>query len=337
VLSGYANSGGYSDGAASSAGGAHARMRTSQSGGCLPPFSQSTTCSGPFTSFGGPRSGTSAADGWTTSVDVYLDVAWAQSNPDWRFDWSVALNRPDDTFLRDFVFNAGTSPAGAAEFVISASNNAFRNSSFPSNPGRQPQTITQSGWYTFRHSFSESGGLLAVEMEIIDSNGTTVASWTLGGDPASDAGPIVYGWFANQEIHDLPIDNTVITGPITTTVSGKATFGFVSKYRKGASTPDGNTEFVFKAADLNFHSTSYDWLVVNQGGSNAQFKGTGTINGAGAYRFMLWAGDKVDDGHDTFRIRIWEEVGGDEIVVYDNGFGQRIDGGSIIVHDGKGK
>jgi hypothetical protein len=34
--------------------------------------------------------------------------------------------------------------------------------------------------------------------------------------------------------------------------TGKANFGFVSKYKKGASTPTGNTEFQFKAGDLNF-------------------------------------------------------------------------------------
>jgi hypothetical protein len=37
------------------------------------------------------------------------------------------------------------------------------------------------------------------------------------------------------------------------TLTGKANFGFVSKYQKGQSTPDGNTEFQFKAGDLNLH------------------------------------------------------------------------------------
>ena len=112
-------------------------------------------------------------------------------------------------------------------------------------------------------------------------------------------------------------------------LTGKATFGFVSKYQKGASLPEGNTEFQFKAGDLNFKSVSYEWLVVNQGSSNAQFKGSGTINGEGSYKFMLWA---KDGDPDTFRIKIWEEVDGVEIVVYDNGFDQSLGGGSIVVH-----
>jgi len=111
------------------------------------------------------------------------------------------------------------------------------------------------------------------------------------------------------------------------TLAGRATFGFASKYKKGANMPTGSTEFRFKAGDLVFHSTSYDWLVVT-GSHYARFKGTGTINGSGAFKFMLWAGDGAPD---TFRIKIWYEDDG-EVVVYDNGTDQAIGGGSIIVH-----
>jgi hypothetical protein len=123
------------------------------------------------------------------------------------------------------------------------------------------------------------------------------------------------------------ISNLTVTG--CPNVTGKASFGFVSKYKKGASVPEGNTEFVFKAAGLNFHSTAYDWLVVNQGGTRAQFKGSGTINGTGDYKFMLWAGDGEPD---TFHIKIWSEENGSEVVVYDNDTDQAIGGGSIVVH-----
>jgi len=121
-------------------------------------------------------------------------------------------------------------------------------------------------------------------------------------------------------------------------LSGKATFGFVSKYLKGASVPTGNTEFQFQAGSFNFRSTSYDWLVVSKDKVTAQFKGSGTINGAldpngNAYKFLLWAGDGTPD---TFRIRIWwEDADGVEHDVYDNGFNQPISGGSIVVHTGK--
>ncbi len=120
-----------------------------------------------------------------------------------------------------------------------------------------------------------------------------------------------------------------------TTLTGKATFGFVSKYKKGANIPEGNTEFQFHAGGMNFHSTTYQWLVVNQAGTNAQFKGTGTINGAGSYTFMLWATDGGNTG-DKFRIQITDNNNGDALV-YDNGLGgleQLIASGSIVIHTG---
>ncbi|HNS52675.1 MAG TPA: PKD domain-containing protein [Anaerolineae bacterium] len=122
---------------------------------------------------------------------------------------------------------------------------------------------------------------------------------------------------------------------------GKASFGFVSRYQKGAQVPSGDTELNFAAGGLNFHSDSYEWLVVNQNGANAQFKGTGTVNGLPApggelYGFMIWAQDQTP-GDDALRVKIWYEVGSAEVVVYDNGFEQAIGGGSIVIHTGKGK
>ena len=122
-------------------------------------------------------------------------------------------------------------------------------------------------------------------------------------------------------------------------LSGKATFGFVSKYLKGARVPSGNTEFQFDAVGFSFHSDAYEWLLVNQGGTNAQFKGSGLINdtadpNGNAYQFMLWATDgATSGGSDTFRIRIWWEAGDAiEHDVYDNRTEQPIGGGNIVVH-----
>ncbi len=120
-------------------------------------------------------------------------------------------------------------------------------------------------------------------------------------------------------------------------LSGKATFGFLSKYKKGASVPTGNTSFAFDLAGFEFHSDNYEWLVVNQGETNAQFKGSGTVNdgldlNGNPYKFMLWAGDGSPD---TFRIKIWSEDNGAESVVYDNGSEQAISAGNIVVHKGK--
>ena len=130
------------------------------------------------------------------------------------------------------------------------------------------------------------------------------------------------------------------------TLTGRANFGFVSKYKRGATIPTGQTEFQFKVADLNFHSDTYDWLVV--AGARAKYRGTGTINGEGEYRFLLTAIDAeivATDPFDVdrFRIKIWweEDADGSEHVIYDNGLGAgdnddnattEISGGSIVIH-----
>jgi hypothetical protein len=121
---------------------------------------------------------------------------------------------------------------------------------------------------------------------------------------------------------------------IDPTLSGKATFGFVSKYLKGAKTPSGATEFQFKTGNLNFHSDSYEWLVV--AGSKAMYKGVGTVNGAGNYGFLLSA---IDGSQDKFRIKIWDVNKGNGMV-YDNQITAPddanpttiISGGNIVIH-----
>lgn len=132
-------------------------------------------------------------------------------------------------------------------------------------------------------------------------------------------------------------------------LTGKANFGFNSKYNKGANVPTGSTEFQFKAANLNFHSESYEWLVID--GAKAQYKGIGTINGKGNYGFMVTVIDGDEEGNagkkgggkgnkvtDKFRIKIWSMS--NNSIVYDSQPGDPdianpttvTDRGSIIIH-----
>ncbi|MHA1218622.1 MAG: PKD domain-containing protein, partial [Candidatus Heimdallarchaeaceae archaeon] len=129
---------------------------------------------------------------------------------------------------------------------------------------------------------------------------------------------------------------------------GRANFGFVAKYKKGTTIPTGNTVFQFHAGDLNFQAESYDWLVI--AGARGKFKGIGTINGEGMYKFMLTAVDGAltgEDGVDKFRIKIWveDEETGEELIIYDNmlvaeddselDWTTEIGGGSIVIHKSK--
>lgn len=120
---------------------------------------------------------------------------------------------------------------------------------------------------------------------------------------------------------------------------GKATFGFVAKYKKNVSTPTGNTEFQYQSGGLNFSSTGYLWLVVS--GAKAQYTGDGTINGSGSYGLLVTAIDGKRPGGggvDRFRIKIWNRT--THVVIYDNQPGADEDssaatalgGGSVTVH-----
>jgi hypothetical protein len=140
------------------------------------------------------------------------------------------------------------------------------------------------------------------------------------------------------------IDSPVGAYRADPSLTGKAHFGFISKYQKGATTPTGKTEFKFKAADLNFKSDTYDWLVI--AGARAKYKGIGTINGVGNYGFMLSAidGDLLGPGKsDMFRMKIWDKA--TEEFVYDNQLDALDDadpttvigGGSIKIHKSEKK
>ena len=136
--------------------------------------------------------------------------------------------------------------------------------------------------------------------------------------------------------------------PSDTTFTGKTSFGFVSKYKKGATIPTGQTEFHSKGADLNFHSSSYDWLVIAN--AKAICKGEGTINGevrdnGEPYKFLLSSIDadiNENEAHsdDKFWIKIYYEDNTGEVVVYDNLIPgtddadptTEIQGGSIVIH-----
>ena len=186
---------------------------------------------------------------------------------------------------------------------------------------------TSSGTCTFL-----AAGVYTVSMTVTDDDGgsdnETATSYIVIYDPS---GGFVTGggW----------IDSPAAAYTLDPGLAGKASFGFVAKYQKGATSPSGNTEFQFHAGSLDFHSDSYEWLVIS--GSRAQYKGAGAIVGrAGAVKFLVTAIDGDvggGGGADKFRIKIWDAV--TNAVIYDNQIGQLDDsaaatalgGGSISI------
>jgi hypothetical protein len=93
--------------------------------------------------------------------------------------------------------------------------------------------------------------------------------------------------------------------------AGPATFGFNSRYLPGRNTPVGNLEFQFKAGNLNFKSTSMDWLVVT-GEPRAIFRGSGTIGGTTVCQFEVdaWDSSFSSSRLDAFGLKIFSCAGG---------------------------
>ena len=240
-----------------------------------------------------------------------------------------------------------TAPASGAIFAVGTPVNF--SGTFADNAGdthtaqwkfdnlAQAGTVNEiNGTVTATHVFA-TAGVYQVKLTVTDQLGASGTADTVGGlsamiviyDPSG--GWVTGGGWINSPAGAYAANPSLI---------GKASFGFVSKYEHGAHVPTGQTEFQFKAGNLNFHSTSYDWLVV--AGARAQYKGSGTINGAGDYAFMLTAIDgqiNGGGGQDKFRIKIWSKDNGG--VIYDNQMGggdadnptTALGGGSIVIHN----
>ncbi|HEX7635029.1 MAG TPA: PKD domain-containing protein [Noviherbaspirillum sp.] len=177
-----------------------------------------------------------------------------------------------------------------------------------------------SGSVTGTHSYA-TPGLYTVKVTVTDKDGGVGSSsyrYVVVVDPN---GPFVTG---GGQV-DLP--------------EGPAQFDFVVKYKdKGQSTPTGNGQLQLTSGKFSFRSSRYDWLVATEG--KAVFAGSGTLNGAGDYGFMVNLIDAGSGkkGSDALRIKIWDKATG--AVVYDTqpGAAETADptllfsGGNITIH-----
>ena len=230
-------------------------------------------------------------------------------------------------FAGSFTDNAGVTHT--AQWTFSSNSNSF---SKVGTVNETNQTVGAS--FTFN-----SPGVYLVSLSVTDNSGNSGAATTVNND--LQAMIVVYDPNGGFVTGGGWIDSPLGAYRANLSLTGKASFGFVSKYHNGANVPTGNTEFQFKAANLNFKSTSYEWLVI--AGAKAQYKGSGTINGSGDYRFMLTAIDGQSNGGggvDKFRLKIWDNSTGG--IVYDNQVNgdtgdnatpsTALGGGSIVIH-----
>jgi hypothetical protein len=291
---------------------------------------------GAFTRWGG-YSDVFPSGGYTTTVDVYLDISppyidgsvLGYTN-DTRFDWTSAVSTPTCLHRRDFAFNAGfyrdVDMTGAGpRFVISASNNTGRANSFPKNPGRDPFTILVEGWYTFEHRFyaipPTTGGQLSVDLTIKDAaTGFPLHTWTLtppGDIIGTTVGGNRYGWFPNDEFPFLAFDTSELIGfqdfcmvppstPgakvtaggwITVVVGDKGTFGLTAK-ASATGAPSGNLTYQDHGLlARTVKSTAITSVTVT--GNCATILGNARVNGEPGVGFQVDVCDNGEPGKDS--------------------------------------
>jgi hypothetical protein len=346
VPSGYVSSG-YATGISSASGSYHARLGidpspdTCASGGGPQPIYY-----GPYTNWGG-YSSIFPTGGYKTRVDIYLDVEWAKTHLDKRFDWSSAINNTSGQHRRDFVFNAGTDALG---FVVSGGNNATRCGAFPADPGHAPVHIVTSGWYTFEHDFTGlAGGALVVVMRIIDQATNTPvpgATW-IRSDPTDIIGVTVggnrYGWFVQNEIDDLAIDNSERTGivstpgcevnisnggKITALNTDEATFGGNAKVSASGAT-SGQEEYQDHGPlqPMNVKALTVQAVICDQDDMSAEIYGMASVDGMGEHEYRIKVHDGGEPGtNDTYGILVPD-------VSYASG-DQQLEGGNVQIKFG---
>jgi hypothetical protein len=343
VPSGYVSTVPYASGIASASGSFHARLGIDPSpdsctfGGGIAPIYY-----GPYTNWGG-YSSIFPTGGYTTKLDIYLDVTWAQTHLDKRFDWSSAINNTTGQHRRDFVFNAGTNALG---FVISGGNNANRCGANPADPGHTPVQVTVSGWYTFEHTFTGvAGGPLVVVMRLINKSTSAVVGTWIRSDSSDIIGVTVggnrYGWFVQNEIDDLAIDNSERTGILSTpgceikisdgghitTLTGEyATFGGNAKVSSsGTSTGQQTYQDHGPLTPMNVKALTVDGVICSDDRTTAELAGTASVDGQGEYEYRIKLHDGGEPGtDDTYGIVI-------PALLYNSG-DQPLEGGNVQIH-----
>ena len=156
-------------------------------------------------------------------------------------------------------------------------------------------TYAQPGVYTVTVTVTDSFGFSDVaeyrSVVVYDPDGgfATGGGWIIPGGPNSDPGDV------------LPsLDGT-----------SRASFGFVVKFKKNSTEPQGNLTFNYNVGDFRLKAESFDWLVVNP--SWAQFQGLAEIRGLdGLWPFRVVADDRKS-GPDRFTISVWAPSGDPDV------------------------
>lgn len=147
--------------------------------------------SAPYAPFGGYSESWPQSD-FVTEIDIYLDPGWTDGT---TFTYANSINRLGDIGFRYFLV-----PVEKAGGTLSVNGHE----------------VDSAGWYTFRFSFTDEDGHVAVVFELADRGrvlfADPITTTALTGEPTSSLSTSEFGtgyfWFvAISDGLDLPIDH----------------------------------------------------------------------------------------------------------------------------------
>lgn len=164
--------------------------------------------SGPFSPSGG-FSSTWPENGFVNEIDIYLNPNWPAGK---GFGFSVSALDQDGNHLKSdrhsgyFIFHV-SADSSTGDLLLSTSNQlAFTP---PQNlESGEHLEVPGAGWYTFRHTFRDDGGSLAVDLEVLrDGDVLFETTHSTSFDTAKTVGGNEYAWltFVTDGLQ-LPID-----------------------------------------------------------------------------------------------------------------------------------
>jgi hypothetical protein len=162
-----------------------------------------------------------------------------------------------------------------------------------------------SGSVTGSHVYA-SPGIYLVTLTVTDQRGASGSATAIPGVIVID--PLAGSITGTGTINGPPFDLA-----FASTTAGTVTFRLDAKYVGNRPAPQGDAVFAFKAAHRTFQSTSLSWLVIS--GATAWCEGSGTIDRAGSYGFLVSASNRGSKAG-RIRIRLWDAATG--AVVYDS-------------------
>lgn len=166
--------------------------------------------SGPQSEFDGFRS--VWPGDWQTEVAVYLDPDKIQ--PGEGFDYAVSINAPNGDQKQDYIFHVAHDVSVGSLLVGTSNNTTFTVRTDIETLDNYE--VTRAGWYILQHRFYDEGGVLSVDMNVL--NASRIAEFSAP-YTTSDAVPLEvggnrYGWFATLVIAEgLSVDDQKLIIP----------------------------------------------------------------------------------------------------------------------------